>query len=61
MAELHFTCPNTHARASSGIKTDAATLKETWSKKIAVKCPLCGNVHELSVRETYINDALIMC
>jgi phage FluMu protein Com len=25
---------------------------------LKVKCPHCGEVHEISVRETYINGAL---
>ena len=58
MTELYFTCPNTHARAPCGIETDAATLSATWSKKLTVKCPLCGETHDLSVRDTYLDGAL---
>jgi hypothetical protein len=58
MAELYFTCPNTNARAPCGIEIDAKTLKEYWSKKLAVKCPLCGNTHEISVRGAYLDGVL---
>jgi transcription elongation factor Elf1 len=58
MAELYFTCPKTHARAPCGIETDVKTLKQTWSKEITIKCPLCGDTHALSVRETYLNGVL---
>jgi hypothetical protein len=29
-----------------------------WKATLNVKCPHCGEVHEISVRETYINGAL---
>ena len=58
MTELYFTCPNTHARAPSGIGTDVKTLKKTWSKTLTVTCPSCGGTHQMSVRDTYIDSAL---
>jgi len=33
-------------------------LRAAWKATLNVKCPHCGEVHELSVRETYINGAL---
>jgi hypothetical protein len=58
MASLLFTCPKTHQRAPTGIETDVQSLREAWSKKVKVQCPLCGETHEMLVRETYINGAL---
>jgi hypothetical protein len=29
-----------------------------WKATLKVNCPYCGEVHEISVRETYINGAL---
>ena len=29
-----------------------------WKKTLKVKCPHCGKVHRISVRETYLNNAL---
>ena len=45
MASLFFTCPTTHQQAPTGIETDVQSLR-------------AGEVHEISVRETYINGAL---
>jgi hypothetical protein len=53
MPALFFTCPNTQGRAPTGIQTDVKSLRESWSKKLTVNCSLCGQVHELSLRETY--------
>ena len=58
MPALFFTCPTTQQRAPTGIETDVKSLRASWSKKLKVNCPLCGKMHELSVRETY-TDAII--
>jgi hypothetical protein len=58
MASLLFTCPKTRQQAPTGIETDVQSLRAAWSKKLAVHCPLCGKMHEISVRETYIEGAL---
>jgi hypothetical protein len=58
MASLLFTCPTTRRQAPSGIETDAQSLRAAWSKKLKVQCSLCGETHEISVRETYIEGAL---
>jgi hypothetical protein len=58
MAELLFTCPKTNQRAPAGIETDVKSLRAAWSETLKIRCPLCGDQHTLSVRETYINGAL---
>jgi len=59
MASLFFTCPTTHQQAPAGIETDVASLRIAWKETLKVKCPHCGGgVHEISVRETYLNGAL---
>ena len=58
MAPLLFTCPKTNQQASTGIQTDVQSLSASWKVMLKVKCPHCGEVHEISVRETYINGAL---
>jgi hypothetical protein len=55
MASLFFTCPTTHQQAPTGIETDVQSLRAAWEATLNVKCPHCGEVHEISVRETYIN------
>jgi hypothetical protein len=58
MASLFFTCPTTHQQAPTGIETDVQSLGASWRAMLKVNCPYCGGVHEISVRETYINSAL---
>jgi hypothetical protein len=58
MASLLFTCPTTRQQAPTGIATDVQSLRAAWSKNLKIKCPLCGEEHEISVRETYIEGAL---
>ena len=58
MAPLLFTCPKTNQRAPTGIETDVQSLSISWKETLKVSCPRCGDVHEISVRETYINGAL---
>ena len=58
MASLFFTCPTTHQQAPTAIDTDVQSLRAAWKATLNVKCPHCGEVHEISVRETYINGAL---
>jgi hypothetical protein len=58
MASLFFTCPTTHQQTPTGIETDVQSLTASWRAMLKVKCPNCGGVHEISVRETYINSAL---
>jgi hypothetical protein len=58
LASLLFTCPITHHRAPTGIETDVQSLQATWKATLKVKCPHCGGMHEVSVRDTYIDGAL---
>ena len=58
MASLFFICPKTNQQASTGIETDVKSLSASWRATLKVPCPRCCGVHEISVRETYINGAL---
>ena len=58
MSPLLFTCPATHQQASTGIETDAQSLRSFWKATLKVECPHCGGVHDVPVRETYVNNAL---
>jgi hypothetical protein len=55
---LFFTCPKTNQQAPTGIKTDPQSLGAVWKSILKVTCPHCGDMHEISVRETYLNGAL---
>jgi hypothetical protein len=58
MSPLIFTCPKTNQPAPTGIETDAKSLTSSWKVVLKVNCPHCGKVHEISVRETYIDGVL---
>jgi hypothetical protein len=58
MAPLLFVCPKTNQQAPTGIETDVQSLSATWKATLKANCPYCGEVHEISVRETYIAAAL---
>ena len=60
MAPLLFTCPTTHRRAPTRIKTDPNSLAAAWKKTLKVECPHCGEVHRISVREAYVKFAIQM-
>jgi hypothetical protein len=55
---LLFVCPKTCKRVPTGIETDAQSLQVAWKETLKVKCPYCSEMHEISVREAYINGAL---
>jgi len=58
MPALLFTCPNTNQRAPTPIQTDVESLRASWTKKLKINCSLCGQVHEIAVRETYTEGVL---
>jgi hypothetical protein len=55
MSPLFFICPTTSHQVPTGIETDARTLSASWKGTVRVKCAHCGEVHTISVRETYID------
>jgi hypothetical protein len=58
MGPLVFICPKTNQQAPTGIRTDVQSLSALWKVMLKVNCLHCGKVHEISVRETYIEGAL---
>ena len=58
MASLFFTCPTTHQQVPTGIETDVQSLQAARKATLKAKYPHCGEIHEISVRDTYINYAL---
>ena len=48
----------TRQQAVTGIMTDAESLRDSWSMTLNVNCPDCGQMHAVSVRETYIDAAI---
>jgi hypothetical protein len=55
---LTFTCPKTKSRAPTRIKADVQTLRASWKSTLHVKCLSCGEMHDISVRDAYLNANL---
>jgi hypothetical protein len=55
---LNFFCPTTHQPAPTRIKMNVQSLLASWPSTVKVDCPHRGQVHKISVRETYIGMAL---
>ena len=58
MAALFFTCPATGQQVPTGIGIDVQSLQAFWQATFTVKCPHCVGMHDIQVRETYINNIL---
>jgi transcription elongation factor Elf1 len=58
MGSLLFTCPNTNQQVSTGVETNVQSLRAAWTSTLKVNCQQCGQIHEISVRDTYLNGAL---
>jgi hypothetical protein len=58
---LTFICPKTKERAPTRVEADVRTLRASWKSRLRVKCPCCGGVHEISVRDAYLNAAIDDC
>jgi hypothetical protein len=62
MAEFLFTCPKTGGKIPTGVTVDAKGLRRSWMKALKLNCVHCGEIHTISVRETFLevllNDAV---
>ena len=58
VAMLLFTCPNTNRKAPTGVEMDVQGLRAQWKARLKLDCPYCSDVHDICVREVYINGAL---
>ena len=58
MARLLFTCPNTSRKASTGVEMDVQGLRQYWKLTLKLDCPHCNQVHDVCVREAYLDSAV---
>jgi hypothetical protein len=59
MPMLLVDCPYTHRKFSTGVETSAESLRGAWKARIEVNCPHCHKTHRVSVREAYVDAALL--
>jgi hypothetical protein len=55
---LQFTCASTGQRIEHQVPSDAGTVRDMWTRKLALTCPHCGEVHQFSFRTAFIEGAL---
>ena len=58
VATLHFTCVATGELVAHELASDAATLKDLWSRQLMLDCPHCRRIHSFAFRPAYIRSAL---
>jgi hypothetical protein len=58
MPSLLVDCPYTHRKFSSGIETNAQSLRRSWKARLEISCPHCHKTHKIYVREAYLDAAL---
>jgi hypothetical protein len=60
MNSISIFCPVTGRNVDSGVETDWSTFFQLRPFRMRVRCPQCGERHEVSVREGYLarTDAL---
>jgi predicted RNA-binding Zn-ribbon protein involved in translation (DUF1610 family) len=57
MERLFFTCPVTRRSIDSGVETEIGTLLQIKSKRLCMRCPACGEMHEWIVRDAELSKA----
>jgi len=58
MPELEITCPRTRLTVPTDIAVDAQSLVLTWALQLNVRCPRCGEEHQIAIREAYVDSVL---
>jgi hypothetical protein len=58
VARFLFTCPNTSRKASTDVEMDVQGLRQYWKQTLKFDCPHCDGVHDVRVREVYIDSAV---
>ena len=54
MNAISIFCPVTGRNVDSGVETDWSTFFRLRPFKMRVRCPQCGERHEVAVREGYL-------
>ena len=57
MERLLFVCPATRRTVDVGVVTEIGTLLRIKSEKVRARGPVCGDVHEWTVREAVLPKA----
>lgn len=55
---LTFICPATNQQCECDVATDAATLAKVWKMTKDIKCRICGEMHQIIIREAFIDMAM---
>lgn len=55
---INFSCPKTRRGIDTGVATNASSLAANWDKTLRLRCPHCGEVHTVPVREAFTEGVL---
>ena len=59
MAKLSFVCHVTNNSVSTGIDVEnAQLLARRWDETLRLRCPHCGQTHEMKFRDAYLQFAV---
>jgi hypothetical protein len=58
VACLLFTCPKTGQKVRTGVEMDVQGLRANWKSTLRLDCPHCDTLHDVRVREVYLNSAV---
>jgi hypothetical protein len=55
---LMFRCPTTNQQCECDVATDAANLAKVWKMKKDIKCKVCGEMHQIIIRDAFLDMAM---
>lgn len=55
---LMFRCPTTSQQCECDVATDAATLAKVWKMTKDMKCKICGEMHQIKIRDAFLDMAM---
>ena len=55
---LMFRCPTTNRQCKCDVATDAATLAKVWKMTKDIKCRICGEMHQIKIRDAFLDMAM---
>jgi hypothetical protein len=55
---LMFRCPTTNQQCECDVATDPANLAKAWKTTKQIKCMICGEMHQIKIREAFVDMAM---
>lgn len=55
---LMFRCPATNRQCECDVATDSTNLAKAWKTTKHIKCRICGEMHQIKIREAFVDMAM---